>query len=144
MRALVVVLVATLTACRPDVPATNARDPAASIRVHLRYDFRDRRAAPSPPVETNVPAASTPASECFAEPVTYTRRVTIKPTAGDIDERLRQCDASAGGDAQACRFGVAREYFDANRFERAGPLLLAIAHDANAADAARAALLAFD
>lgn len=65
--------------------------------------------------------------------------------APGADARLAQCDASAtGAERASCRFEVAREYWEAKRFERAGPLFLAVAHDPAAANAAAAAQLALE
>lgn len=94
--------------------------------MRFQYPPTDPPTLPLRPAESSAPRTPTRASECFAEPVTYSKTVTIKPMAGDADTRLLRCGTSA------CRFGVAREYFEANRFERAGPLLLSLAHDANA------------
>jgi len=149
MRALVLVVATTACACRPDLATTTAHDPgAASVRVRLVYGGRayprTRSRPPTIPTVSNVLAPPTPATACFAEPVTYSRRVRVKPMAGDADGRLLQCDTSTGESARACRLRMAREYFKANRFERAGPLFLAAAHDATAPDAPLAAQLAFE
>jgi len=126
-------------ACRPD-PATSTARPPQHLEAPTNPDVVAVRPAGSSP-----PVPSTHSSECFAEPVAYDHRlVTVKPMMHGADERLFECNASAGEKARTCRFDLAREYFEANRFERAGPLLLAIAHDPTAANAPLAALLALE
>jgi hypothetical protein len=78
------------------------------------------------------------ASACFAEPVIY-RRTSAELPERNLAARLRACDGAR--DVAACRFPIAREYFDGRRHERAAPLLLQIAHASNSALAAEAAEL---
>jgi hypothetical protein len=140
MRALVLVLGVTLCACRPNTWAATAVDPASATSV--------RTAVPVPVLVTRnavaEPAAaprSTLASTCFWEPVTYHKRVAQSPMPADADARLGRCGALAEEERARCRFALARDYFKGNRFERASPLLFAIARDRAAVDAGAAAQL---
>lgn len=85
----------------------------------------------SPPGAPHEHAAPQPtsASTCFSEPVTYRKMAAQGPMPADADARLRRCGTFAEEARAACRFATAREYFDAKRFERAGPLFLSVAHD---------------
>jgi hypothetical protein len=66
------------------------------------------------------------------------------PVPEDAEARLRRCDAAPTEVRAPCRFAVARAWFDARRFERAGPLFLAVAHDPEAVDAPAASVLAVE
>lgn len=143
MRAFFLVFAATICACRPE--------PTSTISRHSRHlDAQtNQNAGSARAVANSQPAHSTHYLECFAEPVKYyhskrIKPITVKQIPNDVNERLLKCDTSAGDTAQSCRFEIAREYFDANRFERAGPLFLDIAHDPNSTDAPMAALLALE
>jgi hypothetical protein len=107
---------------------------------------------PPPPVVARAPArtattteveahASSSASACFAEPVRYGPRVAPSPAR---ETAARACAARDGAARAACQFALAHAHFEARRFERAAPLLLAVAHDPQAVDAALAAQLALE
>lgn len=143
MRAFFLVFAATICACRPEATSTIPRH-SRHLDAQTNHDPVSVR-----PVASSQPALSTHYFECFAEPVKYSHPqtiepITVKPVPNDIHERLIECNALDGDAAQTCRFNIAHEYFDANRFDRAGPLFLDIAHDPNAATAPMAARLALE
>ena len=92
--------------------------------------------APAPP------PIDGPASACFAEPVVYDKTVAANGSPSETEAPARQCDTTV--DVGACRFEVARAYLDASHFERAGPLLLALAHAKTTSNRPLAAELALD
>jgi hypothetical protein len=112
--------------------------------MQVRYAPADPQVSHLHLAPEGVSTTPTPASACFVEPVTYTK-VVVKPVAPDAEARLLKCDASATEAGRAdCRFAVAREYWEANRLERAGALFLTVAHSKGAINAAAAAQLALE
>jgi hypothetical protein len=110
---------------------------------------------PPPPFVARAPArnattaplaasASSSAAACFAEPVRYGPRVAASAASTARETAARACTAGDDAERAACRFALAHEHFEARRFERAAPLLLAVAHDPQAADAPLAAQLALE
>ena len=153
MRALLLAVGATLGACRLDAGAVIAPAPASatSTRVPALVTATTAAGPPASPPSTAHERAAPPAtraSTCFAEPLIHDKNAAHEPMPADADAdadaRLRQCGTLAEGARAACRFALAREHFEAKRFDRAGPLFLAIAHDPRASDAPVAVRLAFE
>jgi hypothetical protein len=66
------------------------------------------------------------------------------PASPARETAARACTAGDDAERAACQFALAHEHFEARRFERAAPLLLAVAHEPQAFDAALAAQLALE
>ncbi len=93
--------------------------------------------APAPPRSATAPATATPPSvketACFAKPVVFAelhykgapKPREIKPVDDGLPRKLAACHTD--DDPEVCRLTVARVYFEANRFEEAGPILRDIA-----------------
>lgn len=93
--------------------------------------------APAPPHSATAPAFEAPPSAketaCFAKPVVFAelhykgapKPREIKPVDDGLPRKLAACHTD--DDPEVCRLAVARVYFDANRFEEAGPILRDIA-----------------
>lgn len=83
------------------------------------------------------PVAPDAGRPCYAEPVRFAaqhERYAAKEPESDLASELVQCAAHAR--RMECRYGVAREWFDLNRYERAAPLFLDIALDPGAGELA--------
>jgi hypothetical protein len=94
-------------------------------------------ATPPAPVVTEAPAKPDeppPEDEgCFDEPVRYAG-IEAVAIGLDPDAALAACESPPAGSVAECRYAVAQACFEANHFEKAGPMFLDLALDPAAAD----------
>jgi hypothetical protein len=110
-----------LAACAP--ASGPAASPASSASVTVVAKGAPAATPPATQAAASAPTAppATGQGGCFAKPVTLGgKKLQPQPVAEATLNKLPGCDGQT--DIDECRFSVARAYFQANRFEDAGPI----------------------
>lgn len=122
-------------------PTTPAEGTAPAPTAAVAATVAPEPSASATGASVTPPQAASGGAGCFAKPVTITLSKGAKATPLDpsLPAKLAACDRET--DIQACRYKIARAYFDAAKYEEAGPLLREIALNAGSDPGIHAAQL---